>query len=268
MPNVSGAMTVKKQQPPLTFIIHSFNITPYQSSQLPPNFPQNELLWLFTNFKILVNYKNGDEEEIQYTVTVKDTDTVATLKQTIQKETRIEVERQTLKFQQSADGSVTELEDNENLVFYGIVPKSTIHLFCGTVPKLTIHLSTEKFRILVNYKRGDEAKQYTVWVKREKTVATLKRKIMTMMQNEFKIKFQNIRLSCSPTIEATVKAKDGLNDDSKTMEEYGINEDKVIYVLSAFQERPGWDETKGISRFELVHYGNGAAENETQQAQR
>ncbi|KAL3069399.1 hypothetical protein niasHS_018124 [Heterodera schachtii] len=178
-----------------------------------------------------------------------------------------EVERQTLKFEKS-DVSVTELEDNENLVFYGIVPKSTIHFICGTVPKFTIHLYTEKFKILVNYKRGDEAKQYIVWVKSEETVATFKLKIMAKMHNEFKIQFQNLGLSCSPTVEATVKAKDGLNDDSKTMKQYGINEGKAIYILHAFQERSGWDETKGISRFELVHYENKAAENETQQAQR
>ncbi|KAL3096193.1 hypothetical protein niasHT_026133 [Heterodera trifolii] len=201
--------------------------------------PKSTIYLSTEKIQILVKYKKVDEEK-QYTVWV---DTVSTLKQKIRVVTGIETEEQTLKFQKS-DGSVTELEDVKELVFYGVVPKSIIHL------------STDKFIILVKYIKAKEEKQYTVWVNGTNTVKTLKQKIMALMQNEYKMLFEDIGLSFSPTVEATVKAKDRLNDNSKTMEEYGINEGKVIYILHAFEQRPLWYKIREKSRFEFVYYNN------------
>ncbi|KAL3069406.1 hypothetical protein niasHS_018131 [Heterodera schachtii] len=138
----------------------------------------------------------------QYTMWVNGTDTAEKLKQKIMDETGIETGKQTLKFQKS-DGSVIELEDVNKLIFYGILPNSTIHL------------SNDKFQILVvDYRRWDDERNYIVWVNDTNPVKTLKQKIMAMMQNEFNTLIEDIGLSCSPTVEATVNAKDRLNNDS------------------------------------------------------
>ncbi|KAL3079465.1 hypothetical protein niasHT_031794 [Heterodera trifolii] len=184
-------------------------------------------------FQIFVQYKIGNEVKT-YNVWVKSEETVAILKKKIQNESRFEPDDQILSCNSEND---QEMEDEKTLTDYGIGNGTTIFM-------------RSKFAILVKFKKENKESQYTVWVYGTDTVGILKKKIMAKMHNEFKIGFYSIGLSCSPTD----KANDRLNDDSKTMKQYGINEGKVIYILHAFEERPGWDKTKGESRFELVYY--------------
>ncbi|KAL3118718.1 hypothetical protein niasHT_002570 [Heterodera trifolii] len=69
----------------------------------------------FANLKILVQHKKGHEEK-QYSVWVNEMDTVATLKQKINKCSGIEVQRQALKLK-NPNGRVTELEDSQTMTY-------------------------------------------------------------------------------------------------------------------------------------------------------
>ncbi|KAL3069420.1 hypothetical protein niasHS_018145 [Heterodera schachtii] len=188
--------------------------------------------------QIVVQYKIEDEVK-RHGIWVNGKENVAILKKKIRTESGIEPDDQILRCNEN--GPI--MENNNKLEHYDIDNDNDP----------TIFMSYE-FEILVKYTKGEEEKQYTVWVKGTDTVATLKQKIMAIMQDQFNTLTEDIRLSCSPTVEATVKAKDGLNNDSKTMEEYGISEGKAIYILSAFQQRRKREDIKEKGRFELVYY--------------
>ncbi|KAL3069393.1 hypothetical protein niasHS_018121 [Heterodera schachtii] len=169
-------------------------------------------------FQIFVQYKIGNEVKT-YNVWVKKEETVAILKKKIQNESRFEPDDQILSCNSEND---QEMEDEKTLTDCGIGNDTTIFMSIG-------------FQIFVKFKKDKKERRYTVWVYGTDTVGILKKKIMAKMYNEFKIAFYCIGLSYSPTD----KANDRLNDHSKTMKQYGINEGKVIYILSAYKRADG-----------------------------
>ncbi|KAL3091441.1 hypothetical protein niasHT_025203 [Heterodera trifolii] len=162
-------------------------------------------------FKVLVKYRKENEEK-QYTFVINSKDTVATLKEMIKNETGIETGGQTLKLK-NPDGIGTdiELEDDQILIFW-----------CRS----TVHLSFEKFQILLKYQKGDEEKQYTVWVNGMDTVAKLKQKIKNWSGIE--VEGQTLKLK-NPNGSVTEL------EDRNTMTHYGIGKGSTILLSKKFK---------------------------------
>ncbi|KAL3079483.1 hypothetical protein niasHT_031812 [Heterodera trifolii] len=114
---------------------------------------------------VLVQYKIEDEVK-RHGIWVNGKENVAILKKKIRTESGIEPDDQILRCKEN--GPI--MEDNNKLEHYDIDNDPTIFM-------------SYEFEILVKYTKGEEEKQYTVWVKGTDTVATLKQKIIAMMQN-------------------------------------------------------------------------------------
>ncbi|KAL3124823.1 hypothetical protein niasHT_004365 [Heterodera trifolii] len=163
-------------------------------------------------FKILVVYQKGDEAE-KYTVWVKDMDTVATLKQKINKRSGIEVEGQALKLK-NPNGRVTELEDSQTMTYYGIKEDTVILLSI----KFVIKVRAGKIPMF--------SKTFTVEVNGWDTVKDLKGKIIT--DEKFKTKYGNDLKKM--TLQHGPKDDYDILNDKKTINDYPIKKDDIVHL--------------------------------------
>ncbi|KAL3120426.1 hypothetical protein niasHT_005747 [Heterodera trifolii] len=153
----------------------------------------------------------------KFTVWVKKTDTVATVKEMIKNETEFEPKRQTLRGRSPLS---TVLFDTQMMA-----PPTEI--------QSTIYLAIDEFQIFVEY----DNEKYPIWVKDTETVAILKKKIKTAF-NIYYYKNED-----SSTLEyGTV----GVLDNRKLINDYGIREGATVcFSLKTFLILVIYENKKG-----------------------
>ncbi|KAL3089634.1 hypothetical protein niasHT_024871 [Heterodera trifolii] len=139
---------------------------------------------------------------------LKGEDTVADVKSKIAEEMGIEPERQTLRHDNPFE---PPLQDSKIVKDYGIKKDSSIFL------------TLDEYEIFVHFNEKD----HPIWVREEESLELLKKKVKQMLNNEFKIGFENDvnLLECKSFAACDMFAQNHL-----TMRQYRILKDSVIYV--------------------------------------
>ncbi|KAL3118723.1 hypothetical protein niasHT_004368 [Heterodera trifolii] len=125
--------------------------------------------------------------------------------------TRIGTVPKILTLQHGENDDIDILNDGQTIDYYGIKKDDNI-----------LHLSIGEFRVCVHYEIDNETKIYTFWVKREETVAILKKKIAI----ESGIKPEDQVLKCAASTNGPAL------QDKKTLKDYGIGNDGTSLFLS------------------------------------
>ncbi|KAL3075279.1 hypothetical protein niasHT_033853 [Heterodera trifolii] len=143
------------------------------------------------------------------TVMVNGQDTVADLKRKFAEETKIEPKRQMLRL---GGPFGPTLEDSKTMKDYSIEKDQVISI------------TFDEYKIFVHFNK----EKYPIWVRKEERLRLLKKKVKQMLINEFKIslgeKDVNL-LKCESFADCDMFAH-----NLRTMEEYNIIENRVIYV--------------------------------------
>ncbi|KAL3091405.1 hypothetical protein niasHT_025167 [Heterodera trifolii] len=143
----------------------------------------------------------------KYTVMVKAEDTVANLKRKIAKKVQIETERQMLRHKSEFG---PPLEDSKTVKDYDIEKYPTLFL------------TLDDYVIYVHFNE----KNCPIWVRKSDPVRILEKKAIQMLNNEFKIDLDDIKLKrCD-----SAGTYNMFLQTHYTMEKYGINEGTIIYV--------------------------------------
>ncbi|KAL3095060.1 hypothetical protein niasHT_023036 [Heterodera trifolii] len=156
------------------------------------------------------------------TVTVNGMDTVEDLKENIidtmteKNKTMLEndLERLTLQYDEDKDYAI--LNDAQTISYY-------LGQSCH------VRLSIGEFKIVVRYEKNNVVINYPIWVKRDETVAILKKKIK--IESEIEPDDQIVKV-VDPNGDGGAVT---VLEDDKTMTNYGIGEDSTILLFTEFE---------------------------------